>query len=147
MLNSLLALHFLGYAKDHPAIVKGMEAVDRFLIDRDDHTLMQACVSPLWDTAIACNALLDSGVPVDDPALIKAGEWMLKKQVENPGDWSVKNPHTQPGGWPFEFYNELYPDTDDTAEILIALDRIAIPDHRWKHKESQRALRALRRIP
>jgi len=140
MLNSLLALHFLGYAKDHPAIVKGMEAVDRFLIDRDDHTLMQACVSPLWDTAIACNALLDSGVPGDDPALIKAGEWMLKKQVENPGDWSVKNPHTQPGGWPFEFYNELYPDTDDTAEILIALDRIAIPDHRWKHKESQRAL-------
>ena len=94
----------------------------------------------LWDTAIACNALLDSGLPVDDPALIKAGEWMLKKQIENPGDWSVKNPHTEPGGWPFEFYNELYPDTDDTAEILIALDRIAIPDHRWKHKESQRAL-------
>lgn len=140
MLNSLLALHFLGYAKDHPAMVTGMEAVDRFLIDRDDHTLMQACVSPLWDTAIACNALLDSGVPADDPALIKAGEWILKKQVENPGDWSVKNPHTQPGGWAFEFYNELYPDTDDTAEILIALDRIAIPDHRWKHKESQRAL-------
>jgi squalene-hopene/tetraprenyl-beta-curcumene cyclase len=140
MLNSLLALHFLGYAKDHPAIVAGMEAVDRFLIDRDDHTLMQACVSPLWDTAIASNALLDSGVPADDPALIKAGEWMLKKQIENPGDWSVKNPHTQPGGWAFEFYNELYPDTDDTAEILIALDRIAIPDHRWKHKESQRAL-------
>lgn len=140
MLNSLLALHFLGYAKDHPAMVKGMEAVDRFLIDRDDHTLMQACVSPLWDTAIASNALLDSGVPADDPALIKAAEWILKKQVNNPGDWSVKNPHTEPGGWPFEFYNELYPDTDDTAEILIALDRIAIPDHRWKHKESQRAL-------
>ncbi len=140
MLNSLLALHLLGYAKDHPAMVKGMEAVDRFLIEREDHTFMQACVSPLWDTAIACNALLDSGLPADDPALVKAGEWILKKQVRNPGDWSVKNPHTEPGGWAFEFYNELYPDTDDTAEILIALDRIAIPDHRWKHKECQRAL-------
>jgi squalene-hopene/tetraprenyl-beta-curcumene cyclase len=140
MLNSLLALHLLGYARDHPAMVKGMEAVDRFLIDRDDHTLMQACVSPLWDTAIACNALLDSGLPRDDKALIKAGEWMVNKQVVKPGDWSVKNPDTEPGGWPFEFYNELYPDTDDTAEILIALNRIAIPDHRWKLKESQRAL-------
>ena len=28
MLNSLLALHFLGYSKEHPACVKGMEAVD-----------------------------------------------------------------------------------------------------------------------
>jgi len=140
MLNSLLALHFLGYADDHPAMVKGMEAVDRFLIDRGDHIVLQACVSPLWDTAIACNALLDSGLPADHPALVRSGEWMVKKQVVKPGDWSVKNPHTEPGGWPFEFYNELYPDTDDTAEILIALDRISIPDHRWKHKECQRAL-------
>jgi squalene-hopene/tetraprenyl-beta-curcumene cyclase len=140
MLNSLLALHFLGYAADHPARVKGMEAVERFLIDRDDHIVFQACVSPLWDSAIACNALLDSGLPGDHPALVKAGEWIVKKQVVKPGDWTVKNPHTEPGGWAFEFYNELYPDTDDTAEILIALDRIAIPDHRWKLKESQRAL-------
>jgi len=82
--------------------------------------------------------LLDSGLPGDHPALVKAGEYMVKKQVVKPGDWTVKNPHANPGGWAFEFYNELYPDTDDTAEILIALDRIAIPDHRWKHKEGQR---------
>ncbi len=140
MLNSLLALHFLGYSHDHPVVVKGMEAVDRFLIDCGDHISLQACVSPLWDTAIACNALLDSGLPADHPALVKAAEWMVKKQVVKPGDWTVKNPHTEPGGWAFEFFNELYPDTDDTAEILMALDRIAIPDYRWKLKESERAV-------
>ena len=140
MLNSLLALHYLGYDKDHPVIVKGMEAVDRFLLDRGDHISMQACVSPLWDTAITCNALLDSGLPADHPALIKAAEWTIRKQVVKPGDWKVKKPHLTPGGWAFEFFNELYPDTDDTAEILIALDRIKVPDHTWKLKESQRAL-------
>lgn len=140
MLNSLLALHFLEYPDDHPAMVKGMQAVERFLIDRSERMVFQACVSPLWDTAIACNALLDSGLPADHPALVKAGEWLVKKQVVKPGDWTVKNPNTEPGGWAFEFFNELYPDTDDTAEILIALDRIAVPDHRWKLKECQRAL-------
>ncbi len=139
MLNSLLALHLLGYSHDHPAIVKGMEAVDRFLIDRGDHITFQACVSPLWDTSISCNALLDSGLPEDHPALIKAAEWMVKKQVVKRGDWQVKNPEAEPGGWAFEFFNELYPDNDDTAEILIALHRIAVPDHRWKLKECERA--------
>jgi len=60
--------------------------------------------------------------------------------VVKPGDWKIKKPHIDPGGWAFEFFNEIYPDTDDTAEILIALDRIAVPDHTWKLKESQRAL-------
>ena len=140
MLNSLLALKHLGYPKDHPAIVKGLEAIDRFLIHEGDSTLLQACISPLWDTGIACNALLDSGLPADHPALVKAATWILKKQVVKPGDWKVKNPHNEPGGWAFEFYNELYPDCDDTAELLIALDRIPISDHRWKLAECQRAL-------
>ena len=140
MLNSLLALHYQGYDKDHPAFVRGMEAVERFLIDRGDHMCMQACVSPLWDTAITLNALMDSGLPGNHPALVKAGEWILGKQVVKRGDWQVKRPHAEPGGWAFEFYNELYPDTDDTAEILIALNRIAIPDTAWKEKETGRAL-------
>jgi squalene-hopene/tetraprenyl-beta-curcumene cyclase len=140
MFNALLALHLLGYAKDHPACVKGMEAVDRFLLEKDGRLWMQACVSPLWDTAIAANALLDSGLPSDHPALLKAGEWIINKQVIKRGDWQVKNPGAEPGGWAFEFYNELYPDTDDTAEILIFLNRIDIADNRWKLSECQRAM-------
>jgi len=140
MLNSLLALHFLGYSKEHPACVKGMEAVDRFLLEKEDRLWMQACVSPLWDTAICLNALMDSGVPTDHPALIKAGEWILSKQVIKRGDWQIKNPDAEPGGWAFEFYNELYPDTDDTAEILMALNRLELPDVRDKLGECQRAM-------
>jgi len=140
MLNSMLAYHYEGVPKDDPKWVKGWEAIERFLISKGDYTLMQACVSPLWDTAIAANALLDSGLPSDHPALVKAGEWILTKQVVKKGDWIVKNPHTEPGGWAFEFYNELYPDCDDTAEILIFLDRVNLPDQHRKLKDSERAL-------
>ena len=140
MFNSLLALHLLGYPKDHPACVKGMEAVDRFLLEKDGKLWMQACVSPLWDSAIACNALMDSGMPSDHPALVKAAEWIISKQVVKRGDWQVKNPGAEPGGWAFEFYNELYPDTDDTAEILLFLDRVETSDPRWKLSECHRAM-------
>jgi len=140
MLNSMMALKLMGHDNDHPLMVKGYEAIDRFIIDRGDHLIFQACVSPLWDTSLSCNALMDAGVPGDHPEIVKAGEWMLRKQVTRPGDWMVKNPKTPPGGWAFEFYNEPYPDCDDTAEILMALDRTAIPDTEWKTKEMQRAL-------
>lgn len=139
MFNSALALKCLGYAKDHPVIVKGFEAIERFIIDKDDHLVMQSCISPLWDTGICCNALLDSGLPADHPALVKASEWLFSKQVTRPGDWKIKNPHTPPGGWAFEFFNEWYPDTDDTAEILMALHAIEVPNSRLKLKEFQRA--------
>ncbi|MCF8719261.1 squalene--hopene cyclase [Nitrospina gracilis] len=140
MFNSVLALNLMGYPMDHPAIVKGMEGIDRFFIRQGDQEWMQACVSPLWDTAISCNALMDAGVPGDDPRIVKAVEWMMKKQVTRPGDWKIKNPHTPPGGWSFEFYNEAYPDTDDTAEILMSIHRTAFSNTEWKEKEFQRAL-------
>ena len=146
MFNALLALHLLGYPKDHPACVKGMEAVDRFMLEKDGRLWMQACVSPLWDTAICANALLDSGLPSDHPALVRAGEWIISKQVTTRGDWKVKNPNAEPGGWAFEFYNELYPDTDDTAEILLFLNRVEITDNRWKLSECQRAMDWLLRM-
>ncbi len=143
MFNSVLAFKLHGYPLDHPVIVKGLEAIDRFCIDRDDHLVMQSCISPLWDTGISCNALMDSGLDPDDPALIRAGEFFLRKQVVKRGDWAIKNPNAQPGGWSFEFYNELYPDNDDTAEILMAWHFIgnrADADPRHKLKEFQRAL-------
>ncbi len=140
MFNSLLALSLLGYELNHPVMVKGLEAVDRFIIDRNDHLVLQACVSPLWDTAIACNALMDAGISPDHPKLVEAAEWIWKKQVTERGDWKIKNPSTPAGGWSFEFYNQSYPDTDDTAEILMALNRIPIADKEKKKKEFDRAL-------
>ena len=34
---------------------------------------------------------------------------------------------TAPGGWAFEFHNDNYPDIDDTAEVVLALRRVAPP--------------------
>jgi squalene-hopene/tetraprenyl-beta-curcumene cyclase len=128
---SLLALHLVGYPLDHPAIVAGIAGLDGFLIREDtpDGTVrrLEACQSPVWDTALALTALLDAGVPADDASLLRATDWLLGEEIRVPGDWSVRRPRLAPGGWAFEFANDNYPDTDDTAEIVLALRRVAHP--------------------
>lgn len=90
----------------------------------------QCCISPLWDTPWMVMALLESGCSSDDPALLRAGRWLLRKQITDVrGDWAVKNPKALPGGWSFEFENDFFPDVDDTIEILTVIHRLAIPWH------------------
>ncbi len=118
MMNSLMALKCLGYPLTHPAVRKGLEAVHRFAIE-DSHSLrLQSCVSPVWDTANTCLALLASGLDPRHEAIKKATDWLWTKQTQEKGDWAVKNPDAVPGGWPFEFANEYYPDNDDTLAVL-----------------------------
>jgi len=122
---SLLALHVLGYPLDHPAMVAGLEGLDRFTIHDERGRRLEACQSPVWDTALAVVALADAGVAPDHPALVRAGEWLLDQEVTVPGDWAVRRPALPPGGWAFEFANANYPDVDDTAEVVLALRRVA----------------------
>jgi squalene-hopene/tetraprenyl-beta-curcumene cyclase len=89
---------------------------------------LEACQSPVWDTGLAVTALLDAGVPAEDPVLQRAAQWLLGEEIRVPGDWAVRRPALAPGGWAFEFANDGYPDTDDTAEIVLALRRTAHPD-------------------
>ncbi len=84
-------------------------------------------------------ALQDAGLPPDHPALVKAGEWLLKEQILDSGDWQIKVKHARPGGWAFEFENDLYPDTDDTAIVMIALLRTALDEDR-KRQALERGL-------
>jgi squalene-hopene/tetraprenyl-beta-curcumene cyclase len=109
-------------------VANGVQAIEDFLIEHDGQLFFQPCVSPTWDTALTCKALLDSGVSGAHPALVCAAEWLIANQIFVPGDWSVRNPQLEPGGWAFEFANDWYPDTDDTAVILMALQRIEVPD-------------------
>lgn len=89
----------------------------------------QCCISPCWDTPWTMTALLDAGVPKDDPDLLRAGRWLIAKQVTDVrGDWAVKNPHGAPGGWAFEFENDYFPDVDDTIQIVTVLSELAIPE-------------------
>ncbi len=94
----------------------------------DSRIHQQCCISPCWDTPWVLTALLDSGMPADDPELIKSGRWLLKKQITDvSGDWAVKNRKAKPGGWAFEFENDYFPDVDDTIQILSVLHRLKIP--------------------
>ncbi|MEV8401592.1 squalene--hopene cyclase [Streptomyces niveus] len=126
---SVIALHLLGYDLKHPVMRAGLESLDRFAVWREDGSRMiEACQSPVWDTCLATIALADAGVSPDHPALVKAAEWMLDEQIVRPGDWAVRRPGLAPGGWAFEFHNDNYPDIDDTAEVILALRRVAHPD-------------------
>jgi squalene-hopene/tetraprenyl-beta-curcumene cyclase len=122
---SLLALHVLGYPLDHPTMAAGLAGLDRFTIRDERGRRLEACQSPVWDTALATVALADAGLEADDPALAGAAEWLLTQEVTVPGDWAVRRPTLAPGGWAFEFANLNYPDTDDTAEVVLALRRAA----------------------
>jgi squalene-hopene/tetraprenyl-beta-curcumene cyclase len=135
-----MALRVLGYADDHPAVAKGIQAIEDFVIEEGDQLFFQPCVSPTWDTALAAKALLDSGVQPDAPMLQKASDWLIANQIFAPGDWSIKNPELEPGGWAFEFANDWYPDTDDTAVILMVLKRITATNERAKERALRRGL-------
>src|SRR5439155_24836062 len=87
---------------------------------------VEACQSPVWDTALAVIGLADAGLPHDNPALQRAGEWLVAEEVTRAGDWAVRRPRLAPGGWAFEFANDTYPDIDDTAEVVMALRRVAL---------------------
>ncbi|MBI1886262.1 MAG: squalene--hopene cyclase [Chloroflexi bacterium] len=140
---SLIALKVLGYSLDHPVMKKGLEGFDGFAVEDDKTFNPQACLSPVWDTALAMIGLLDGGLRPDHPALVNAGRWLLREQILTGGDWQVKVKGVEPGGWAFEFENDLYPDTDDTAEVMIALQRTQVPDEKRKQRALARGLRWL----
>ncbi len=127
MMNSILALIALGYGPDDPLTSREIREFAKFEIEEAGAIRMQPCVSPVWDTCIAMVALEEAGVPADHPALVKAADWILSKQIMGPGDWQVKNNDADPGGWAFEFRNDFYPDVDDTAFVLMALQRVKFP--------------------
>ena len=127
-LLSAMALKALGYRNDHPVMKKALEASKELLWDLGDSTLCMPCVSPNWDSALAAKALIDSGIPGDHPALRKAAQWFIDHQIFKRGDWSIKRPSLDPGGWAFQFYNDWYPDVDDSAVILTVMTKAACDD-------------------
>jgi squalene-hopene/tetraprenyl-beta-curcumene cyclase len=128
MMNSIFALIALGHGPEDPLTWREIGEFSKFEIEEQDTIRMQPCVSPIWDTCIAMVALEEAGVAPDHPSLVKATEWILSKQILGGGDWQVKNRDAEPGGWAFEFRNDHYPDVDDTAFILMALQRVKFPD-------------------
>jgi squalene-hopene/tetraprenyl-beta-curcumene cyclase len=119
---SIIALRCLGYDDDNEQLQYCYKQLNDLVIDDEfaGTARLQPCKSPVWDTAIALRALRDSGVGADKPVVHDALRWLLEKQTTQPGDWS-ETVKAEPGGWCFEYANEFYPDSDDTAMVLMAL--------------------------
>ncbi len=148
MLNAMIALRWLGYSLDDPQMIRALDEFEKLGIDEPNGTpdypeptfRMQPCMSPVWDTAQAVFALGEAGVDRTDPRLLRAVDWMLSKEVRHKGDWAEKVRNTEPGGWYFEHNNEWYPDVDDTAQVLLALNKVDNPRERYQYDVAKRAI-------
>jgi squalene-hopene/tetraprenyl-beta-curcumene cyclase len=140
MTNAVLALRALGYPDDHPLIRGQIKEIESLGVETAESVHYQPCVSPVWDTALAANALVESGLPADHPQLQRAGEWLMNEQITVPGDWHAKRPHVPPGGWPFQYSNDFYPDLDDTGMVIMALQKIEGLDAERKARSMQRGM-------
>jgi squalene-hopene/tetraprenyl-beta-curcumene cyclase len=129
MIYTVVALRCLGYEEGSAPVRWALEQLEDLLIEEEDSAHVQPCVSPVWDTAISTIALADAGLPDFHPALLRSVRWLLEKEVRTPGDWAARRPGVEPAGWFFQFRNEMYPDIDDTAMVLLALRRTALADH------------------
>ena len=125
---SIIALHARGYPLDHPVQKLALDGLDTFTIEDEAGRRLEACQSPVWDTALAVIALLDAGLPPDHEAIVDAARWLEGREVRVRGDWAVRRPDLDPGGFPFEFANDNYPDVDDTAVVVLALRRVGVAD-------------------
>jgi squalene-hopene/tetraprenyl-beta-curcumene cyclase len=122
MIYTVVALRCLGVADDAPQMRWALKQLDDLMIEEGDTIRLQPCFSPVWDTALALNALADAGLSGEARPAAEAGaRWLLDREVRRRGDWSVLTPDLEPGGWVFEYQNAFYADTDDTAMVLMAL--------------------------
>jgi len=124
MANSVVALSLSGYKNDHPLMERALASIENLLCEGEEEILVQPCVSPIWDTALALGALIEAGLTPDSPTVDRAMEWFCVREVRTMGDWAIKAPNCEPGGWAFQFENDYYPDVDDTAMVLMGMAKI-----------------------
>jgi squalene-hopene/tetraprenyl-beta-curcumene cyclase len=124
MANTVMMLDCLGFQPDHPLYATAWAALRKLLVRDGDRAYCQPCLSPVWDTALACHALMDADDGRFEGAIGRALDWLRSKQVlELAGDWAMVRRGLRPGGWAFQYENPHYPDLDDTAAVALALDR------------------------
>ncbi|GAA4781052.1 squalene--hopene cyclase [Stakelama sediminis] len=124
MANSVMMFDCLGYAEDHPSRAIARKSVEKLLVIHADEAYCQPCVSPVWDTALAAHAMLEVGDETAEKRAEAALDWLGPRQVlDVKGDWAEERPDIRPGGWAFQYNNAHYPDLDDTAVVVMAMDR------------------------
>jgi squalene-hopene/tetraprenyl-beta-curcumene cyclase len=125
MANSVMMYEALGYAEDHPDRAIARASIDKLVVAGDEESYCQPCVSPIWDTALVCHTLLEAGDARSVASVQRGLQWLLPRQeLEVKGDWAIRRPNVRPGGWAFQYNNAYYPDLDDTAVVVMAMDRL-----------------------
>ncbi len=131
MANAVMVFDSLGYAKDDPKLVTAKEAIKELVVTYNGSAYCQPCMSPIWDTSLAVLAMMESGESGEDQVISKAADWMAEREITDvKGDWAVWRPDLEPSGWAFQYENPHYPDIDDTAVVVMALDRAGNSRHR-----------------
>jgi squalene-hopene/tetraprenyl-beta-curcumene cyclase len=124
MANSVMMYDALGYPPEHPHRATARRAIDKLLVIHEDEAYCQPCVSPVWDTALVAHAMMEVGGDEAVAAARRGLAWLLPLQeLEVKGDWAERRPEVRPGGWAFQYRNAHYPDLDDTAVVVMAMDR------------------------
>ncbi len=126
--NTVMMFEALGVPRSDPGMVMAEEAVEKLVADHGHEAFCQPCLSPIWDTVLAAHALMEAA-PDADARTTACLDWLLPRQVlDFKGDWAHKRPDLRPGGWAFQYNNPHYPDLDDTAVIVMAMDRARTRD-------------------
>ncbi len=142
MLNSLIALKALGYPDNHPQVRRAEQELKKLEQETANSVRIAPCFSPVWDTAIVAICLHESGISSEHPAMKKACDWLIEKEIRFRGDWYYKNPtNVEPSGWVFEYENKWNPDVDDTAMVLLALRKIPTDNPARRDECFQRGLK------
>ncbi|MDE2463505.1 MAG: squalene--hopene cyclase [Alphaproteobacteria bacterium] len=124
MANSVMMFDCLGYPPDHPERAIARKSVENLLVIKEHEAYCQPCVSPVWDTALTCHALMEANADTALTAVQRGLDWLKPLQVlDLKGDWAEWRPDVRPGGWAFQYNNPHYVDLDDTAVVVMALDR------------------------
>jgi squalene-hopene/tetraprenyl-beta-curcumene cyclase len=125
MANSVMMYDALGYPEDHPQRAIARQSIEKLLVVHDDEAYCQPCVSPIWDTGLACHALLAVGGDAINAQVKRGLDWLKPMQVlDVKGDWIARRGDVRPGGWAFQYANPHYPDVDDTAVVAMAMHRV-----------------------
>ncbi|MFC3126063.1 squalene--hopene cyclase [Pseudoroseomonas globiformis] len=123
MANSVMMFDALGFGPGHPGRAIARRSIEKLLVVKEDEAYCQPCVSPVWDTALASHAMMEA-LGDDDEAARRGLDWLKPRQeLEVRGDWAELRPDVRPGGWAFQYNNAHYPDLDDTAVVVMAMDR------------------------
>src|SRR5580698_299716 len=75
MANSVMMYDTLGYSPEHPDRAIARKSVEKLLVVKDDEAYCQPCFSPVWDTALACHAMLEVGGPEAERQVDEALAW------------------------------------------------------------------------